>query len=205
MTFKENFDQAKYSSILEAAVAEFESRGFPDASMDRISARAEVSKRTLYKYFESKDRLLISIIELAARRLAELEDLRYSPERPIREQLVELAWAEGQILRSPDAVAISRIIISETLRNPELAEATRGRLDKTRAFAAMLRAAAEDGALIIADPQEAAQEFIALIKAKAFWPVIFGEEIVSEARMGEIIETSVDFIMLRYGVPRAGD
>ncbi|MEM9638070.1 MAG: helix-turn-helix domain-containing protein, partial [Pseudomonadota bacterium] len=48
----ENTDTARCSKraqIIEAAVQEFQDNGFAAASMDVISARAGVSKRTLYK------------------------------------------------------------------------------------------------------------------------------------------------------------
>ncbi|WP_390888393.1 TetR/AcrR family transcriptional regulator, partial [Leclercia adecarboxylata] len=45
----------KRAAILEAAVAEFRAFGFAGTSMDRIAATAEVSKRTVYNHFASKD------------------------------------------------------------------------------------------------------------------------------------------------------
>jgi TetR/AcrR family transcriptional regulator of autoinduction and epiphytic fitness len=43
----------KRGQILDAAVAEFQERGFAGASMDRIAERANVSKRTVYNHFDS--------------------------------------------------------------------------------------------------------------------------------------------------------
>ncbi|MCV3273853.1 TetR/AcrR family transcriptional regulator [Roseobacter sinensis] len=190
---------SKYDLIFRAAVEEFQENGFADARMDRVSARAEVSKRTVYKYFESKENLFRSIIDAFAARFSGVQDIRYDPARPLREQLVELAWAEGRLLIAADVIAMARMIISETLRNPELAEEANSKIDKTGVFAAMLRAASEDGKMSISDPEDAAVEFIGLIKSKAFWPVIFGAPVVTAAQMDKIVETSVDMMMSRYG------
>lgn len=189
----------KNAQIIEAAVAEFQENGFASASMDRISARAAVSKRTLYKHFESKDNLFRSIVMELAGRFAGMQDIRYVPGRDIREQLLELAWAEGRILMRPDVMAMARMIISETLRNPALAEAAQGKIDKTATFIRMIEDAAADGQLRVENPEVAGQEFIGLIKAKAFWPMLFSGSVVSEEDMTDIVESAVDMIMSRYG------
>ncbi|MCG7519033.1 TetR/AcrR family transcriptional regulator [Ruegeria sp. Ofav3-42] len=191
---------SKHAQIIEAAVAEFQEKGFAAASMDRISAQAEVSKRTLYKYFESKENLFRSIVIELANRFAGVLDIRYEKGRDIREQLTELAWAEGRILMLPEVMAMARMVISETLRNPVLAAAAQGKLDKTAIFVQMLKDAAADDQLRIDDPESAGQEFIGLIKAKAFWPMIFTGSVLSEDDMTATIENSVDMILSRYGV-----
>ena len=51
--------------ILHVAKQVFLEMGFERTSMDVIAARAETSKRTLYAYFEDKEKLYLAIIELA--------------------------------------------------------------------------------------------------------------------------------------------
>lgn len=189
----------KHAQIIDAAVAEFREKGFVAASMDRISARAEVSKRTVYKYFESKEKLFVSIVEALSDRFTNALTQSYVPGRDIREQLTELAWAEGRLLISEDVMAMSRMIIGETLRNPELAEAAQGKIDSKSVFEDMLRDAGRDGALNVSSPEEAAGEFIALLKAKAFWPVIFGGPILDEQEMARLVDGTVEMMMCRYG------
>ena len=190
---------SKRAQIIDAAVAEFQENGFAAASMDRVSARASVSKRTLYKYFESKENLFRSIVMELSGRFTDVLEIRYLPDRDIRQQLVDLAWAEGRILLSPDIIAMARMIISETLRHPELAEAAQGKLDKTAAFVNILRDADSDGTLNVPDPITAGIEFIGLIKARAFWPILFSGSVVSEDEMAIIVEGAVEMMMCRYG------
>lgn len=57
------------ASIVEAAEAVFLRKGLTLATMDEIAAEAEVSKGTLYLYFDSKDELYLA---LAVRSLGEL-------------------------------------------------------------------------------------------------------------------------------------
>ena len=192
---------SKRAQIIDAAVAEFQERGFAAGSMDRISARAQVSKRTLYKYFESKENLFRSIVLELSGRFAGVHEMRYHKGRDIREQLTELAWAEGRILMSPDVIAMSRMIISESLRNPDLAATAQGKLDKTSIFVTILKQAHEDGQLHISDPEQAGKEFIGLIKARAFWPMLFTGDVLSREEMADTIESSVRMMLSRYGMP----
>jgi len=189
----------KYRQIIDAAVVEFQEKGFSGASMDRVSARADVSKRTVYKYFSSKENLFSEIVEIFSEYFAEMAEIQYNPDRPIREQLIDLGWAEGEILMSPEIMSMARMLISETLRNPALACEAQGKIDKTKAFNTLMRGAADTGQLDLTDPDSAASEFLALIKGKAFWPVMLGADLVSRDEMRDIIEKSVDLIMARYG------
>ncbi|WP_299618036.1 TetR/AcrR family transcriptional regulator [uncultured Tateyamaria sp.] len=190
----------KREQIYQAAVAEFQEKGFREASMDRISARAGASKRTVYKYFESKEKLFQELIYRHWARFAETLNVTYEPGRDIRDQLTALGRAEGALLTSPEVMAMTRLVMSEVLRSPELVEENQEKTDFKAAFEVMLRAAAADGQLRIDDPRQAAEEFIALIKGKAFWPVVFGAPVVSVTEMEQIVDSSVAMIMSRYGV-----
>ncbi len=191
--------QSKSEQILNAAVEEFLEKGYAATNMDRVSERAHVSKRTLYKYFESKEKLFHSIVKELVNRFARGLDVRFEPGQPIRDQLTSLAWAEGRLLIADDVMAMTRIVICESIRHPELDEIARGQVNVSPIFETFFRAAAEHGQLTVSSPADAAQEFIALIKSKSFWPVVFGAPIVSEADMAKIVDNCVEMIMCRYG------
>lgn len=192
--------EEKREQIYEAAVREFQERGFRDASMDRISARAGASKRTVYRYFESKEKLFQELMRRHWSRFAASLDVTYEAGRDIRDQLTALGRAEGELLTSHEVMAMTRLVMSEVLRSPELVEQNQEKTDFKAAFEAMLRDAAADGQLAIEEPRAAAEEFMALIKGKAFWPVVFGASVVTSEEMDRIVDSSVEMIMRRYGV-----
>ncbi|MEH3055152.1 MAG: TetR/AcrR family transcriptional regulator [Patulibacter minatonensis] len=57
----------KRSEIVAAAAALFAERGFEQASVAAIAARAQITKNTIYWYFDDKDALLIAVISDAVR------------------------------------------------------------------------------------------------------------------------------------------
>ncbi len=189
----------KREQIFQAAVAEFHENGFASTSMDRISARAGASKRTVYKHFESKEKLFQELIRRHWAKFAEPFDIKYEKDRDIRDQLSAFGHAEGRLMTSPDIMATTRLVMSEVLRSPELVEENQEKTDFTAPIEALLKEATADGQLRVDDPRVAAEEFIALLKGKAFWPVVFGAPVVSTDEMASIIDSSVELIMRRYG------
>ena len=74
--------------ILEIAFQEFAENGLSGANTDAIAARAKITKRLIFYYFNSKEELFIAVLEMAyaKMRLAE-EDLHLEalePEAAIR-------------------------------------------------------------------------------------------------------------------------
>lgn len=192
--------EEKREQIFQAAVVEFQEKGFRDASMDQISIRAAASKRTVYKYFESKEKLLQELVRRHWARFASTLDVRYQKGRDIRDQLTDLGHAQGRLFTSPDVMATTRLVMSEVLRSPQLVEENQEKTDYKIHLQEMLREAVADGQLATDAPDVAADEFISLIKGKAFWPVILGAPVTSDAAMKKIVDDSVEMIMRRYGV-----
>ncbi|MEE6140153.1 TetR/AcrR family transcriptional regulator [Mycobacterium sp. 050128] len=71
--------ETKRLAILDAAQELFVAHGFDVASVDAISARAEVSKRTVYDHFGDKENIYTTVVERSAEKVlvtvvAALED-----------------------------------------------------------------------------------------------------------------------------------
>ena len=66
--------EERSSQILAAAIAVFARAGFRDARMDDIAAEAQLSKGTLYLYFDSKDAIVMRLMEEIFGR--QLDDVR---------------------------------------------------------------------------------------------------------------------------------
>lgn len=83
------------AAILNAAIAEFTSKGLSGARIDRIAKRARVNKRMIYYYFGDKERLYISVLEeiYTAIRTAEI-GLNLTDRNPTdgMRELIEFTW-----------------------------------------------------------------------------------------------------------------
>lgn len=53
---------ATRARILDAAIEEFSAFGLAGARIDRIAAAADANKRSIYVYFESKERLFTAAL-----------------------------------------------------------------------------------------------------------------------------------------------
>lgn len=63
MSPRQDVSEERKSQILAAATKVFSERGFADARMDDIVAESGLSKGALYWYFDSKDAIIISILD----------------------------------------------------------------------------------------------------------------------------------------------
>lgn len=107
--------------ILDAAFAEFSSRGFLATSLERIASRAGMSKSGIYSHYKSKhavfeDMLLSNLLpdESALSTIAVDESLSLSQ---LIDRHLEHRYAASS---APNTIAAFRLLIAESGRTPEL-------------------------------------------------------------------------------------
>ena len=191
----------KRDAIVVAAIAEFREHGFAGTSMDRIAAAAEVSKRTVYNHFPSKDELFAAILAQLWERSQGLAGVAYAPKQPLRAQLLELLGQKMQLLNDPSFIDLSRVAMAEMMHTPERAQDMVARLpEKEEGLATWVREAQRDGRLRAGvDPAYAAQQLQGLIKSFAFWPQLaMGQPPLDPARQAQVLADSVDLFLGFY-------
>ena len=102
----------KRIAILQAAIAEFRSKGFEATSMDKIAATAEVSKRTVYNHFPGKEDLFAAILMHLWESAAAQSEIVYQKERPLKTQLQEFLSKKMQLLCDPDFLDLVRVAVA---------------------------------------------------------------------------------------------
>ncbi len=113
---------SKAECILAAAKQEFLASGFGAVSMDTIAREAGVSKATVYAHFAGKEELFGAVIgRECERRFAGLQVGELDP-ADVRGSLTILARRFLDLLLSPEAIALHRIILAEVTRFPALGE-----------------------------------------------------------------------------------
>ncbi len=191
----------KNRQIVDAAKEEFTALGFHDARMDAIAERANVSKRTIYKHFASKEALFQRMITLVRAGLKDALDCIYDPARPIDIQLREIAEAEGKLFTSDSFMSLTQLTVREANRDPALAALFPSEDVDGGSLARFLADACAHGALSIEDPTVAAHQFKDLVKGRSFWPAVVGQGLASPEQMAAIIDDTLDIFLTRY-LPR---
>jgi len=203
MTAPLRLTDRKREAIVLAAIAEFREHGFEVTSMDRIAARAEASKRTVYNHFPSKEELFAEILQRLWHRIGELPDSAYRPGVELRQQLRAMLQSKMRTLSDSNCLDLARVALGATIHSPERAQIWLARLDeREETFSAWIRAAQADGRIKAADPAFAANQMHALLKAFAFWPqVTFNEPVLSAAKQKDVIESALDLFLGWYEIP----
>jgi TetR/AcrR family transcriptional repressor of mexJK operon len=157
---------AKRAAVLEAARRVFLEAGYAAASMDSIAEAAQVSKATLYAHFKSKEALFGAMIQ------SRCDDAQSSP---VPQDVAKLAPREGlerialrflELLLSPDALSVFRVVMAEAPRQPELGRAfyEAGPARTIMAVSAYLDHIKSRHNIRIGDSQVAAELFLGLVR-----------------------------------------
>ncbi|GAA6159116.1 MULTISPECIES: TetR/AcrR family transcriptional regulator [Ruegeria] len=166
--------EKKRKDIIDAAIDEFKEQGFLGAKTTSIAKKANVSSRTLYNHFESKEALFDAISEIMLEQNRSMEPVSYDPERDFVEQLRDALWKYIAIITEETAIGLNRMVLSELIRD----------LDRSRSFftetethdypmTRLIEEAMDAGVIRKADPVFATNQLLALAKNFFFWPEFF--------------------------------
>ena len=193
----------KRAAVIEAATEEFLSRGFSGTSMDRIAEVANVSKRTVYDHFPSKDDLFQAIVDEILQRVGEMPSHEYSEEKPLDEQLLAIGNTFATTITGRDFMKLSKVVISRFIQSPEWARNTLKAHARLRQdMIAFFKAGKKDGRLKISNPEKAAAQFCGLIKEIAFWPELMaGQEPISTRERNAAVKAAVEIFLAHYRQP----
>ena len=190
----------KREAIVQAAIVEFRANGFEATSVDKVAARAEVSKRTLYNHFPSKDELFSEILRVLWECSASALEQPYRRDQPLRDQVVALLLQKLSQLADDSFIALARVAIASVIHSPERAQEMVARLgQKEGGLLGWIKAAQKDGALKPGDPALAVQQLEALVKGVAFWPqVTLGQPMLGMRARKQLAANTADLFLSHY-------
>jgi len=190
----------KHEAILHAAAEEFQENGFQSTSMDRIAERAQVSKRTVYNHFSSKEDLFKAISSGLLESLRRVTEYPFDAGESLEHQLGEIGRREVELVASESFIKFSRAILAECIRSPELARDVFAEIQKCESgVARWIREATDAGRLKVEDPSKAADQFTGLIKTFMFWPQLIADTPVpSDSERRATVESAVEIFLDHY-------
>lgn len=153
----------KRARIMAAALAEFSKNGYSGASMQAIAARADVSKPTLYQYVGQKEDIFRAVLEEG--RATILAPFDQADGQELVSVLWAFSWVYADYVLHPDSLSLSRLVIGEAERVPEIAKQfyDTGPARVLAGIAAFLQSQKEAGALSFEDAHLAAEDLWSLI------------------------------------------
>ena len=163
----------KRQAILDAAIEEFLEHGLLGANMDRIAERTPASKRTVYKYFGTKEELFQAAISLTLEQISTLKEIPYDPERSLEDQLADFAQAKASIAENPTWLGLMRVALAAFIQDPELLKATLSKAEEGHdTLVAWLKSAQADGKLDVPNVELAAKMFWSMSAGVLLWPQV---------------------------------
>jgi AcrR family transcriptional regulator len=189
--------EARPEEILEAALEEFDARGFDAARMEDVARRAGLSKAAIYLYFPSKMALLEALIQAKVSPLArQAQTLAAAGGDDPVTALRMLATMAAHRLRDPMVFAVPRLVIGLSGRFPELADYYRKNVVELArgALEALIEAGMAKGAFRRVDKDAAVRAFIGPLFFEAMWThVLRGETALSNPE--KLIEQQFDVLL----------
>jgi len=167
----------KEDAIVAAARETFLSKGFDAASMDEIALLANVSKRTVYNRFQSKEALFAAAILETCRQVLPSEFEQLEADLPPYELLSTLARKFVYGVFSPETIALRRIAAFEAQRTPALGRAylDNGPRLMVKACIPIIERMAARTDLEIEDPERALWQLGALLTEPLYTLVMMGQ------------------------------
>ena len=185
------------SKMIEAAVLEFLARGLESGSMENIAKEAEVSKRTLYKYFPNKEAIFDAIIEKLLLAVCGFIPTPYSKNESIETQLTKIIEYKAELMTSTEYMNISRLVLSEIMKGRRLEQKHLERFYVSELhFIKWIDAAKKDGKISSKQSSDLiANQFHSIIKGQLFYPVIFGFKELSKTDIKVAKKIALDFFI----------
>ncbi|MDO6685604.1 MULTISPECIES: TetR/AcrR family transcriptional regulator [unclassified Agarivorans] len=192
--------QKKRTQIIDAAISEFKAAGYAATSMDRVAQVAQVSKRTVYNHFPSKQALFVGIVSLMLELISAATKMEFASQRSLSEQLRELANKELALFADQEFIALARLVIAEAIHMPEQMVATMQQMSTLEnSINNWFESAAKEGLLNTDNSSLACTQFMSLIKGQCFWPQIISRSpMPSPEQTEEIVDSAITMFLSHY-------
>ncbi|GAA3737100.1 TetR/AcrR family transcriptional regulator [Salinactinospora qingdaonensis] len=124
---------ARREHILAAAAVRFSRDGFHQTSMQDVIEEADLSPGAVYRYFRSKDDIIMAISLQATEAVQTVVREALETHRPLPDLMAELPSAFEELDHAEARMRLAVQAWGEALRNPKLAEAMREGIEGVQA------------------------------------------------------------------------
>jgi AcrR family transcriptional regulator len=151
-------DEETRQLIIEAANQEFQENGYAATGINAVAQRAGISTKTLYRLIPTKADLFVNVVSTRIGKFMLEIDGEALGALDLGAALEHILLAYGMLTLGAETIAITRLVIAESDRFPEIADAFYeiAIMRTSRAMANWLRRQCESGLIKLDDPQAVA-------------------------------------------------
>ncbi|MCL1142780.1 TetR/AcrR family transcriptional regulator [Shewanella gaetbuli] len=199
-TVKKSVSQLKREAIIEAAKKMFKEQGVASTSMDKLAEVAQVSKRTVYNHFATKEALVMYLLGEFWLEAISFNQGVYDPDQDLLIQLREIILTEIGVINSVEHIDMARLIIGHLFYSCEqMSQEIEKMKQHETATLRWIKAAQADGRITVKDVQHANQQMMHLIKGQAFWPQIMAcDPLLTEDEKRHLAHETAKMFLSRY-------
>jgi AcrR family transcriptional regulator len=173
--------------LTEAAAEEFQANGYADTGIGQIARKAGVSTRTIYQLVGSKAELFAMVVADRTGRFIPKVDDRELDQMTPEEALIRILTGYGNLTLSVETTALTRLVIAEGVRFPEIAKAfyEKAVARMNALIGAWLARQAEHGIIALDDAHAAAGMLRGMMLMEPQLGAFLGQsEVLTEAEIG---------------------
>jgi len=195
--------QKRREEIAIVAEQVFLELGFTEATMQIVATRAGASKETLYRHFGCKAELFSEVMNARCERFMSGAEEACSSANEPAVALKAVGLAVLNLIVSPSGLSVYRLVVSETLRAPELGQifyelGPKKLYTRVADYLAMMTKA---GKLDCPDPLICAELFLGAVNSghQMRELVMPNKTIITEERKNAYVDEAVQMFLARYG------
>lgn len=193
MTSNDKTSETRREQILEAALKVFDHQGLYETRMSDIAEEAGLSKGALYWYFDSKEELIITLLDKMVAGHLETLDMLLHAEGSVEERLLTFASSDAVMLELQGLpLALSYEVYAWALRHDKSRTFIKRYFDEAhKILTEFVRQGMERGELRAGDPKDSALQLIALNEGLQELHALYGEEMNWDEFMTQALQTAI--------------
>ena len=192
--------ELKRQAIIDAAKFAFKEYGVHATSMDKLAEIAQVSKRTVYNHFATKESLLMYLVAELWQKSEQQVAIKYDKNADLAAQLTELLLAEINFICTEEHMDVSKVAIGHFFYDSKALQKEFEKIScQEDAIMHWLTDATQDNKLDISDIQFASDQLHSLIKGGCFWPQLFQmDNDFNDTKQRHLAQETASMFLARY-------
>lgn len=190
----------KREAIIQAATQAFQEFGVNGTSMDKLAELANVSKRTVYNHFSTKEDLVMHLVTQQWQTAILNTKAHYDANEPLDKQLEALILQDIEFMVSESHLDLARVAIGHFFYKPDKLKDEVAQLKaQETAMHRWLKEAKADGKLVFDELERVVEEIDSLVKGQCFWPQLFKiNDALNSEEQQKVAKNTAALILSRY-------